>query len=42
MAAFVPVLGSFLSPLADLDSFARRIRPDARRSASVVAEVPAP
>ena len=42
MAAFVPMLGSFLSPLADLDAFARRIRPDARGSASVAAEVLAP
>jgi hypothetical protein len=42
MAAFVPILGSFLSPLADLDAFARRIRPDARGSASVAAEVLAP
>jgi acetyl esterase/lipase len=42
MAAFVPILGSFLSPLADLDAFARRIRRDARGSASVAAEVPAP
>jgi acetyl esterase/lipase len=42
MAAFAPVVATFLSPLDDLDTFVRRIRPGAQQSASIPAEVPAP
>jgi acetyl esterase/lipase len=42
MAAFAPIVATFLSPLDDLDAFVRRIRPGARQNASIPAEVPAP